>query len=146
MEARKLDTNSSGITPSGNRVIVKPDDIERKSEGGIIIPDAQADKHAHAQSIGTLVAVGPDAWMDSVERVYRVMDNQLRLAEVRKTGFSKPFAKPGDRVAFAKYGGLQVTGEDGETYRILNDMDITATVADGVSFSDIQARKPVSQK
>ena len=36
----------------------------------------------------------------------------------------------GERVLFAKYGGKIVSGADGETYRLLNDKDITAIVRD----------------
>jgi chaperonin GroES len=146
MSQKKPYLNESGITPSGNRVIVKPDDVEKVTEGGIIIPDAQADSHQGAQSIGTLIAVGPDSWSHITEKVYRVMDNQLRLAEVRKKGYSQAFAEPGDRVAFAKFGGLVVVGEDGDQYRILNDEDITAQVNEGVSFSDMNTRKRVGVK
>lgn len=134
-------TNSSGIIPCGDRVVVKPDEIERVTEGGIVIPDTEAEKHAGAQTIGTLIAAGPDAWSHHTEYVYRGGD----LAEVRITGYSDSFAKAGDRVAFAKYGGLAVEGEDGKQYRILNDEDITAIVSDGVNFTDIKSRKAFNQ-
>lgn len=143
--SKTQDTNKSGIIPKGNRVIVRPDDIEEVTPGGIVIPKTEADKHALAQSIGVLVAVGPDAWNHVTEKVYRNIDNTLRLAEVHKRGYSEPFAEVGARVAFAKYGGLQVEGADGETYRILNDEDITAVVSSEVSFTDLHARKSFSQ-
>lgn len=135
--------NKSGITPSGNRIIIKPDDVERVTEGGIIIPDAQADAHQGAQSIGTLVAVGPDAWSHLTEKVYRLIEGNMRLVELRTKGYSEPFANVGDRVAYAKYGGLAVVGEDGEQYRVMNDEDLTAKVNDGVSFTDMKSRKRV---
>jgi co-chaperonin GroES (HSP10) len=62
------------------------------------------------------------------------------------TGYSQPFANVGERVAFAKYGGLMVVGEDGENYRILNDTDITATVSREVNFTDIQSRTMIGDK
>jgi chaperonin GroES len=135
--------NQTGITPSGNRVVVKPDDIETTTAGGIVIPETEAQKHAHAQSTGRLVAVGPDAWMHTTKTVERLMDGQWKPVERVTTGYSGPFAKVGERVAFAKYGGLQVEGEDGEKYRILNDEDITARVSDEVNFTDIKSRKRV---
>jgi hypothetical protein len=97
----------------------------------------------HAQSTGVLVAVGPDAWSHSVEVVERLIDGQWKVIEKRSKGYSEPFAQIGDRVAFAKYGGLQVEGEDGINYRILNDEDITAKVSEGVSFTELKSRKPV---
>jgi co-chaperonin GroES (HSP10) len=126
--------NTSGIYPLGDRVLIKPDEIEKTSPGGIIIVDPE-ERHAMAQSIGIVVAVGPDCWVDHVE-VERGPDG----ARTRKVGFSEPFAKPGDRVCFAKYGGLQVPGRDGALYRIMNDVDITARVDDEVDFTDLKPR------
>lgn len=130
--------NQSGIHPCGDRVLIRPDDIEEKTEGGIIIPGTVSELHAMAQSIGTFVAAGPDAYMDSVTR-----DSEGRVVERR--GFSKSFAKPGDRVAFAKYGGLQVNGKDGQSYRLMNDVDITAVVEEGVNFTDLKSRQPFAR-
>jgi len=141
--SQRQGTNLSGIIPSGNRVLVKPDEIDKVTAGGIIIPEPEAEKHAGAQSIGTLIAAGPDAWKHVTESVYRVIDGELRLAEVREKGYSEPFAQVNDRVAFAKYGGLVVEGMDGERYRVLNDEDITAVVEEGVNFTDIKSRNPV---
>ena len=133
--------NKSGITPVGDRVIVKPDIIK---EGLIEIPDAVKDKHMDAQAIGTFIAAGPDAWIHRKETIYDMNDNGgKRPAQEKIIGYTEPFAKPGDRVAFAKYGGLPVTGEDGEKYRILNDEDITAQVSNDVSFTDLETRRPV---
>ena len=126
--------NQSGIHPCGDRVLIKPDEIEEKTEGGIIIPDTVNEVHAMAQSIGTFVAAGPDAYVHSV-----TWDRQGQVIERR--GYSESFAKPGDRVAFAKYGGLQVNGKDGKSYRIMNDEDITAVVEEGVNFTDLKSRQ-----
>lgn len=134
---------STGIYPSGNRVVVKPDAVERTSDGGIIIPDSEADKYQMAQSTGRLVAAGPDAFQEYTTLTERFIDGSWKPVERTVTGFSQAFAQTGDRVAFAKYGGLKVIGEDGEEYRILNDMDITATVSDKVNFTDIHSRKRV---
>lgn len=127
--------NKSGIYPLGDRVLIKPDEIEKTSPGGIIIVDPE-ERHAMAQSIGTVVAVGPDCWVDHVER---------GPEGVKTVGFSGPFAQPGDRVCFAKYGGLQVPGKDGLPYRIMNDVDITARVDDDVDFTDFKPRTAFHQ-
>lgn len=130
--------NKSGIHPSGDRVLIRPDDIEEKTEGGIIIPSTVGELHAMAQSIGTFVEAGPDAYIDHVEK-----DAEGRITKI--VGYKGHFAKPGDRVAFAKYGGLQVTGKDGVAYRIMNDVDVTAVVEEGVNFTDLKARTPVAE-
>lgn len=126
--------NKSGIHPSGDRVLIKPDEIEEITPGGIIIPDTVGELHAMAQSIGTFIESGPDAYVDHVEK-----DAEGRITKI--VGYKTHFAKPGDRVAFAKYGGLQVTGKDGQVYRIMNDVDVTAVVEDGVDFTDLKSRK-----
>lgn len=128
--------NESGIHPCGDRVLIKPDEIEEVTTGGIIIPGSVGERHAMAQSIGTFVASGPDAYLDYIER-----DGEGRVRS--KRGFSKPFAQSGDRVAFAKYGGLQVEGKDGKVYRLMNDVDVTAVVEKGVNFTDLKSRKAV---
>jgi chaperonin GroES len=131
--------NKSGIHPSGDRVLIKPDEIEKKTEGGIIIPETVGELHAMAQSIGTFIEAGPDAYIDHVEK-----DAEGRITKI--VGYKGHFAKPGDRVAFAKYGGLQVIGKDGETYRLMNDVDVTAVVEEGVNFTDIASRVPVHER
>lgn len=99
---------------------MRPDIIDEKNKDSLIhIPDTIKEKHQQASVAGVLVAVGPDAWTD----------------------FKEPFADPGDRVMYAKYGGLMVTGEDGVEYRILNDTDIVAVITDNVSMGDLHARK-----
>lgn len=131
--------NRSGIHPCGDRVLIRPDSIETVTDGGIIIPDTVGDLHAMAQSIGTFMEAGPDAYTDHVEK-----DAEGRITKI--VGYKSHFAKPGDRVAYAKYGGLQVNGKDGVTYRLMNDVDVTATVDEGVSFTDLQSRKAFARK
>ena len=135
--------NKSGVTPKGDRVLVKPDVIEETTPGGIVIPKADRDKHQLAQMSGVLVAVGPDAWRDRVTTVERVIDGELRVVERRTTGYSEAFAEVGDRVCFAQYNGRNFEGEDGQQYRLLNDEDITATVSEAVDFTDMRKRDPL---
>jgi len=143
MKVAKMKMKSrAGIYPSGDRVLVSPDEIEEEiTESGIVIIQETRDKYEAAQSSGTLVAVGPDAWKHVIERVYHVHDTGKELIEERVRGYSEPFAKVGDRVAFAKYSGLRVKGEDGKKYIILNDEDITCRVSENVEFTELDTRK-----
>ncbi len=111
--------NLSGITPLGYRVLVRPDALEEKTKGGIVIPLTERDKYDRAQQTGTLVVCGDAAWKD----------------------YAEPWAKAGDRVMFARYGGAHMTGADGVLYRLLNDEQITARVADGVSLGELAGRE-----
>lgn len=97
------------IQPAGHRVLVKVEEAEKVTKGGIFIPDNVQDRNTEASTIGEVVAIGPNAWV----------------------GFDdgKPWAKVGDRVAFAQYGGKKITDpETEETFRILNDEDILAVL------------------
>lgn len=143
---RKMKMNKSGVNPCGDRVVVLPDALDEVTEGGIIIPPSEKDKYQLAQVSGVLVAVGPDAWMDRTTITRRLIDGQLKVVEQKTTGYSKPFAKVGDRVCFAKYNGLPFEGEDGKQYRLLNDEDITATVSDAVDFTEFRKREPLGEQ
>ena len=128
--------NNSGIYPCGDRVLVKPDAIEATTEGGIVIPGTVLEHHMQAQTSGTLVAVGPDSWTHFVE-----MNEGPKGKMETKRGFSQAFAKVGDKVMFAKFGGQTVWGKDGIEYRIMNDVDVTALIEPGVTFNEFDGRK-----
>lgn len=128
--------NTSGITPFGDKVLVKPDVIEEVTAGGIVIPASTVEQHMMAQTSGTLVAIGPEAWQHYTE----VEESSIGKI-VTKRGLSKPQAAVGDKVMFAKYGGQSVWGKDGEEYRMLLDEDLVAGIEEGVTFSNLQPRK-----
>ena len=140
--------NPSGIRPAANRVLVRPDSIEDKDKKSVIeLPDEVIQRYEQGQATGVLVAAGPDAWNHVTERVYAVHENGTRqLIEERFRGYSGPFAEIGDRIAFAKFSGLRVRGEDGVRYIVLNDEDITARVSENVEFTDLDTRKRVGSK
>ena len=136
--------NKSGIYPCGNHILVKPDVIPETTDGGIYIPATDREKHKQLVAYGQIVALGPDCFIHSVETTERLIDNQLRLVERRVVQYTKPFAEEGDRIAFAIHSGRYYMGVDGEEYRMMNDTDITALVAEGVKATSLEARRPVS--
>ena len=103
--------NSSGIIPLDKRVLVKPDSVETKTAGGIILPDSVNEKKAMAMMKCTVVAIGETAWFE---------------AEHDARNYGAEFARPapGARVLIGKYSGVEVTGLDGESYRLMNDEDV----------------------
>lgn len=109
--------NKSGIHPTGEKVLVRPIKTERKTDGGIIIPDAAASKYDLAQIKATVIEVGPTAFEKEVyfEKTY---------------GMPTVTPRSGDIIAIAKYAGYLLKGKDGEEYRIINDDDITAILED----------------
>ncbi len=99
--------NKSGIHPKGHRVLILPDPVEEVSESGIVLSVGQtADRERLAQLRGTIVELGSTAWHDQ----------------------PVPWAEVGDHIIFGKYSGLIYKGDDGLEYRIINDLDVVATV------------------
>ena len=119
--------NKTGIEPVGNRILVKPEVFEREevTPGGIILTEQIADdehsKKEWAVQSGKLIAVGDQAWAELYDS---------------KTGkiVSDPWAEPGMRVLFVKYGGNVVSGKDGVHYKLLKDEDVVAVLDTGFSI------------
>ena len=93
------------IRPLHDRVIVKRLDEERKSAGGIVIPDNVAEKPDQ----GEVIAVGPGKRND---------DGKREPLDV----------KVGDRILFGKYSGTTVKIE-GTEYLVMREEDIMGVVA-----------------
>ncbi|HZR36489.1 MAG TPA: co-chaperone GroES [Nevskia sp.] len=90
------------LRPLHDRVIVKRLEEEKKSAGGIIIPDQAAEKPLKAE----VVAVGPG----------KITDDGKRQA---------PDIKAGDTVLIGKYSGTEVK-VDGADLVVLREDDIMA--------------------
>jgi len=98
--------NQSGIIPTGGHLLVMPDKVEEMTAGGIYLPKTAQDKEQMAATVGTLVAVGSGAWAD--------IDDGSHWAAV------------GDKVSYARYAGVSMTGQDKESYVLINDNDVLA--------------------
>ena len=92
------------LEPLDDRVVVEPMEAEEKTKGGIVLPDTAQEKPQK----GTVIAVGPG----------RVADDGKRIP---------PTVKKGDKVIYAKYGGMEVEA-DGKEYMILRESDILAKI------------------
>ena len=92
------------IRPLHDRVIVKRIDEERKSAGGIVIPDTAAEKPDQ----GEVVAVGKGKRAD---------DGKLIALDV----------KVGDRVLFGKYSG-QTVKVKGDELLVMREEDIMGVI------------------
>ena len=92
------------IRPLHDRVVVKREEQERKSAGGIVIPDTAGEK----PTFGKVIAVGQG----------KVLDNgQTRALDV----------KVGDRVLFGKYSGTEVKVDNQELV-VMREEDVMAVV------------------
>lgn len=88
------------IRPLHDRIVVKRLEEERKSPGGIVIPDTAAEKPIR----GKVIAVGNG----------KVLDN----GDVRPVDL-----KVGDQVLFGKYTGTEIK-VDGEELLVMREDDV----------------------
>ena len=93
------------IRPLNDRVIVKRLEDERKTAGGIVIPDTAAEK----PSQGEVVAVGPGKLDDGGKAIAMGV-------------------KSGDKILFGKYSGTEFK-LDGNDYLHMREDDIIGIVA-----------------
>ncbi len=92
------------IRPLHDRVVVKREAEERKSAGGIVIPDTASEK----PTFGKVIAVGQG----------KILENgQTRALDV----------KTGDRVLFGKYSGTEVK-VDNQDVVVMREDDVMAIV------------------
>ena len=92
------------LAPLDDRVVIKQSEAEKKSSGGIILPDTAKEKPQR----GKIVAVGPGKMLDNGKR-------------------SEMNVKKGDEVIYAKYIGNEVE-ISGEKYVILHENDILGVI------------------
>ena len=90
------------IKPLEDRVVVKAQDAEEVSNGGIILPDTAKEKPQQ----GEIVATGPGKISDSGSLI-------------------KLTVKKGDPILYGKYSGTEIT-VDGTEYLIMRESDILA--------------------
>lgn len=90
------------IRPLHDRVIVKREAEERKSPGGIVIPDTASEK----PTFGKVIAVGQGKVLET---------GQVRAPDI----------KVGDRVLFGKYSGTEVKVNNEELV-VMREEDVMA--------------------
>jgi chaperonin GroES len=106
--ARSADQIQEGdfvnIRPIHDRIIVKREPEERKSPGGIVIPDTASEK----PTFGKVLAVGQGKALEN---------GQVRALDV----------KVGDRILFGKYSGTEVKVNNEELV-VMREEDVVAVV------------------
>ncbi len=94
------------IRPLQDRVLIRRTEEERKSPGGIVIPDSATEKPIR----GEVIAAGKG----------KVLENgDVRPLEL----------KAGDKVLFGKYSGTEVK-VDGEELLVMKEDDVMAIIED----------------
>jgi chaperonin GroES len=89
----------ASIKPLADRVLVKPDVAEEKTQSGIIIPDTAKEKPQR----GTIVAVGEGRYENG---------SKIEMS-----------VKEGDKVLYGKYAGTELS-IDGDDLMIMRESDI----------------------
>jgi len=92
------------LQPLGDRVVVRREDSEETTAGGIVLPDSAQDKPAR----GTIISIGDGRLLDDGSRG----DFQV---------------KKGDRVIFTSYAGEAVNVDDDE-FLLMREDDILAVI------------------
>jgi co-chaperonin GroES (HSP10) len=98
------------LKPPGYRVIVRPDEVDGVTPGGIVLPPLTLQKEQNSMAFGTLIEKGPNV------------------------GHGVELIPVGARVMFAKYSGATIkvprTDPEGAAvnasteYRVINDEDV----------------------
>ena len=95
----------ANFVPLGERVMVKPTELDQQTKGGIFLPDTAKEKPQE----GEIIAVGPGRVADDGKRI------PMELAK-------------GDRVIYSKFAGTEYKDGDDE-YLILRESDILAKIS-----------------
>lgn len=102
--------NGSGVLPVEYKVLLKPDPVEEKTKGGIIVPTEAKEKEERENVMATLIGVGGRAFQDPE--------------------WGDPTPRIGDRVRVSRYAGYSFRGSDGEAYQLCQDKDICGVVVE----------------
>ncbi|MFM7829041.1 MAG: co-chaperone GroES [Actinomycetota bacterium] len=94
------------LKPLDDRIVVKPNEAEKTTASGLVIPDTAKEKPQE----GTVVAVGPGRWSDDTGK------------------HTPPDLQVGDVVLYSKYGGTEVSHK-GDDLLILTSRDVLAIVS-----------------
>ena len=96
------------LQPLGYKVLIKQEEIQEMTTGGIVIPDEVRDRMQKAWKRGTIVAKGPDV-------AYGLQNTPI-----------------GAKVWYKKYAGdeLWVGNNEDDRFLVLNDEDVTAVEVD----------------
>lgn len=101
--------NTSGLQPTGDCVLILPDQPLEKSSGGVWLLDEYVERIAAAAESGTIIAIGSGAWFWNQDRTRRYEGMKYKV---------------GDGCRFTRYAGQLHHGLDGLIYRIVSDKEI----------------------
>lgn len=115
--------------PVGHFMLVALPTMNDRTESGIWIPPTVNDRERAASVVGTVLAMGPDCYIDPEPKLPETTA-PVTVVVARPRFPSGPWCKIGDTVLFSRYAGKRFTIE-GTEFRMLADDEITATVPAG---------------
>ena len=97
------ESNTSGFRAVGHRVLLSPQEVEKKTASGIVLVDKTVNAEENMAVICTVLEIGHDCWSDK----------------------STDYCQVGDRVLVGMYcGKFHVSPVDGKKYRFVMDTDV----------------------
>lgn len=104
--------------PMGWKVLVKPNEVKKKTKGGIILSNTSQENEEYLTAHGHILAMGDLAYRD------------------RDSGQSWKGSWPsvGNRVTYGKYAGQKLV-INGVKLLLLNDDEVTSILPDGASIT-----------
>jgi len=97
------ESNKSGFRAVGHRVLLSPQEVEKKTASGIVLVDKTINAEENMAVICTVLEIGHDCWSDK----------------------STDYCEVGDRVLVGMYcGKFHISPVDGKKYRFVMDTDV----------------------
>lgn len=97
------------LVPLGHHILVRPEDIDEKTQGGLYLAPSTMERRKNERVIGEIVAVGMNAW--------KAFDS------------GEPWAAVGDKILYARYGGVRVKDPDTqEELIVMHDEDAIVAI------------------
>ncbi len=112
------------VKPTGYYVLLKEQEVEEVTEGGIILPQDHVDREQTGIDEGVIVAFGPTSF-HGVAGIPEVEEGNTLTAEQRASRWG---CKVGDRVIFNRYDGKGLQEKLGEQYRLVQDQHLISVV------------------
>ncbi len=110
------------IRPCGYYVLVKVEEVESKTEGGIVLPDSLVEKEQATVQTGQVINFGPTVFigMRGIE--------ERDIASTGKHPAELWGVRIGDKVEFRKYEGKPSAVPGMEDYRYIPDTHIIGVI------------------
>jgi len=98
---------ATDIIPIGATLLIEMDEVEEKTGGGIILPDAIKEQRKLSSSTAKIIALGDEAFLDFEKKT--------------------PMPEEGEHVIVATYCGKTINTKQGN-YKICKDEDVIAVI------------------